>query len=353
MSFTELIKELPQVGMDWHRETLLENTRRNFPNGESTIRAIRSDPRKCLIISAGPSLYRQRSLDKIQDYAGVIVATDGAYIQCLKHHIVPDYVLTIDPHPTRIVRWFGDLDYHANNDGYFERQDLDISFRENPEKVNQENIKLVDDHPVPLVIACSAPENVVARTQNIDRFWFVPLVDDPEGIICKCGHDENAHDDYEFNPHECHQCSCQQFLEEESLTRQMMKLTGYRDNRLGLPAMNTGGTVGNCAWVFAHSILQSKDIACIGMDFAYYMDTPLEQTQSWNMLKDKGEIDKYYPREMTIWGEFYTDPTYFWYRQNLLDLLENGDGYITNATEGGLLYGSRVKTARLTQWLKS
>ena len=41
-------------------------------------------------------------------------------------------VVTLDSHPTRIVRWFGDENLNLNKlrkDDYFRRQDLDIDFR--------------------------------------------------------------------------------------------------------------------------------------------------------------------------------------------------------------------------------
>jgi len=166
-----------------------------------------------------------------------------------------------------------------------------------------------------MIIACSAPENIVRRTKKMYRYWFVPLVDDPET---------------------------------DGLTKEMIDITG-------LPAMNTGGTVGNCAWVFAHSILKSKDIACVGMDYGYYEDTKPVETQSWNILKDMDNPAQYFHSESCKFNGkvFYTDPTYFWYRQNLRDLLEAGDGHLTNCTEGGLLYGDRIKTAKLTEWLNN
>lgn len=30
--------------------------------------------------------------------------------------------------------------------------------------------------------------------------------------LCKCGHDMASHEDYDFNPHECHKCDCVQFV---------------------------------------------------------------------------------------------------------------------------------------------
>ena len=323
--FTQLVRSLPEAGMEWHRQTLLEQTQRNrddyrdsAPFYDHTLRHIKPTDKPVLLVCAGPSLYRKSSLkwlyscrDKV-----TLVATDGAYIRCLRNGILPDYVLTIDPHPTRIVRWFGDpdIEQHMSGDDYFARQDLDIDFRREMLTINAQNIRMVDAQPTKLVICCSAPRNVVERTQSWERYWFAPLVDDPD---------------------------------KPGLTRQLIDMTG-------LPAMNTGGTVGNTAWVFAYSCLKSTNIACVGMDFGYPPGTPLEKTQSWNMLKDKDGIQDYYPEMPGVDGQvWFTDPTYYWYRQNLLDLIGNNNGQLTNCTEGGTLIGKGITCMGLEQWLKS
>ena len=68
--------------------------------------------------------------------------------KCLKSGIIPDYVLTLDPHPKRVVRWFGDYNFENNqlNDDYFARQDLDVDFRNNSIEQNLNNIELVNKH---------------------------------------------------------------------------------------------------------------------------------------------------------------------------------------------------------------
>lgn len=310
MKFEDLVGRITDIGVEWHRKTILVNTEANVPHIGKTIRSVKHDRRPCLVVSAGPSLYRQKILERLHGYAGNIVATDGAYIQCLRHGILPDWVITLDPHPTRMVRWFGDPDFDKNmaGDDYFSRQDLDVTFREDQQKKNAENIALVDENMTRLAISCTSPANLVARTQQFDRYWFAPLVDDPE---------------------------------QDGLTRAMADLTG-------LPAMNTGGTVGTAAWVFAHQVLQSQDIAVVGMDFGYYLDTPLQQTQSWHML---GGDPVMYPKRMGHWGEHYTDATYAWYLGNFLDLLKASGAQVTNCSEAGLLTGGGVNCKRLEDWL--
>ena len=314
MTFDETVASITQAGLEWHRETILENSRRNAASVEKTLRDILDDPRPCLVVSAGPSLYRENVLTRLGllDFEGTLIATDGAYIQCLKAGITPDWVITLDPHPTRMVRWFGDPDYaqQSQEDDYFRRQDLDVLFREAGVAENEANIRLVDAHPVNLAICTTAPANVVARTVHCNRFWFAPLVDNPA---------------------------------EDGLTRAICAATGC-------PALNTGGTVGTAAWTFAHQVLGSRNIAVVGMDFGYYAGTPLEQTQSWHML---GGDPAMYPTERGHWGEAFTDPTYFWYRKNFLDLLTANDAYITNCSGAGLLYGERVQCMELEEWLKS
>lgn len=314
--FQALVDRIPAIALEWHRETIIRNSLANVPFIWNSINEIQATKAPCLIVSAGPSLYREGMLARIvkAGQKGILIAADGAYIQCLKAGIRPDYVITLDPHPTRMVRWFGDheLKENMNGDDYFSRQDLDVGFRRNHLSTNSENISLVDGNRVPLIICSTAPQNVVKRTAAFKRYWFAPLVDDPET--------------------------------EGSITRNICEATD-------LPAMNTGGTVGTAAWVFAHSILKSPDIAGVGMDLGYYYDTPLEQTQSWHMLKGDR---RYYPSFVNPQGKrFFTDPTYASYKQNFLDLLEANDATVTNCSGAGLLYGDRVKCVELETWLRS
>lgn len=314
--FQELQARISEIGRAHHADTILANSLRNARHIRETIRDVRRDPRPCLVVSAGPSLYRERILERIGEFRGTIVATDGAYIQCLKAGMAPDWVVTIDPHPTRIVRWFGDPDFEENRKGddYFERQDLDIDFRENSARQNAANLEAVDEYPVRLAIATSAPANVVERTAAFARYWFAPLVDHP--VV-------------------------------GSLTRKICEATGA-------PALNTGGTVGTAAYCFARAALgagQAVPIAVVGMDFGYYPDTPLEQTQEWNMLKHEPDVHDFYPVRNGHWGAGYTSPTYYFYLQNFLELLD-GDR-VVNCSGGGLLRGDGVECMGVEEWLKS
>jgi hypothetical protein len=310
--FHELTSQITRIGVEWHGETIVENSIRNRPHYLKSIRDIKPHGKSAVVVSAGPSLYRNNTLERLKGYKGVIVAIDGSYIRCLKAGVLPDYVLTLDPHPTRLVRWFGDPELERNmaGDDYFSRQDLDVDFRDHSREMNRANIALVDSlrHLTKLVICSTAPENVVERTAAFDRYWWCPLVDDPE---------------------------------REGLTRRIIAETG-------LPAMNTGGNVGTAAWVFALTVLKIQNIAVVGMDLGYHKDTPIEQTQTYPQLKDRKNLAGYFPR----FGDWYTDPTYSWYRQNLLDLVAASGTTLTNCTGGGLLSGPGIEVMELERWLK-
>lgn len=318
-AFAALLREIPQIGIDWHAERLLEHSLANAPRAFDSIRDVPPAETDVLIISAGPSLHRNRILERVEAMrpTPLIVAIDGSYVQCLRAGIHPRYVVTLDPHPTRIVRWFGDPNLAANSagDDYFARQDLDEAFRADAERVNAENILLLDEHAdmTSLIMSCTTPPNVEERTRGRwYRYWFAPLVDHPDAA--------------------------------GSLTRRMAEITG-------LPSLNTGGTVGTAAVMFAHRVLKARRIAVVGMDLGYAADTPLERTQSWNMLKDRKDVADLYPCVVhPQWGACFTDPTYWHYRNGLLSLLKSADRTLYNCTEGGTLFGPRVRCMRLEEW---
>ncbi len=319
MKFGELVNEITRIGYEWHRDTIVINAEENSASVNQTISDIKPDEKPSLIISAGPSLYRQKVLTRIFNrFHGNIIATDGSYIQCLKAGVIPEYVVTLDPHPHRMVRWFGDPDFEKNAEGddYFERQDLDVNFRANAAKENDKNIELVNQYAYKskFIVGLSSPQNVVSRLQaaGVEPYWFTPLVDNPK--------------------------------DPKSLTYRMFEETQVR-------AMNTGGTVGTASWVFAHSILKSSLVGVVGMDFGYAMETPFKETQSYNMLKDYPNISEFYPHYTGFWGEAFTDPTYWWYRENILDLLKANKARLINCSGEGLFFGPGVGCMDLEQWL--
>lgn len=327
--FVGLVNDITSIGREWHAGPIVENSILNRPFIEKSIRdlprPVGDKASAAIVISAGPSLYKNDILGRIKSsgFKGSIIAIDGSYVRCIKAGIDPDYVLTLDPHPTRIVRWFGDPDFEENlrGDDYFSRQDLDIAFRNNSIEENRKNIALVNQHGKgkKLIICSAAPKNIVARARDVgfDAYWWAPLVDNPD----KLG----------------------------SLTRQIVSETG-------LPAMNTGGTVGTAGWVFALTTLRIQKIAVVGMDLGYYKsDTSYGKTQTYHTLKEKvgDENFKDYFPEFCYPGtneEFFTDPTYFWYRSNLLDLVSASGTMLYNCTGGGTLFGKGIECVEIERF---
>lgn len=330
MDFDGLVKGISDIGYDWHKQRIVQNSSDNVPFINKTVKALEAPEadkaNSAIVISAGPSLHYNDTLSVLasSDYKGTIIAIDGSYVKCLKAGIIPDYVITLDPHPTRIVRWFGDPDLEKNLEGddYFSRQDLDIDFRENSLRQNRENIALVDEYASrsKLIIASTAPTNLVhrAKAAGFDMYWWLPLVDNPNS--------------------------------EGSLTRKMYKLTK-------LPAINTGGNVGTAAWVFAQFWLKIKNIAVVGMDLGYRQDLPYNMTQGYpelvQMLGEENVTSDLFPViENPESGEtYYTDPTYFWYRKNTLDLIANSGETLYNCTGGGILFGDGVRQVGIQEFL--
>jgi hypothetical protein len=324
----KVVDEIALIGKLKHSEAILNHAQANLPRIHQSIRnlpvAAESKLRSAIIISAGPSLRRRTTIRRIVEsgYAGTIIAVDGSYVACLREGLVPDYVVTLDPHPTRIVRWFGDPEWedHRRGDTYFERQDLDIEFRENSRRQNQENMQLVNEygHKSIAIVASSAPPNVVARltAARMQLFWWHPLVDSPN--------------------------------ESGSLTRRLF-------NIIKLPCLNTGGNVGGASWVFAATVLEIPAIGLTGMDFGYYSDTPKEQTQTYYELMahlGTDDISDYFVNmKFPLTNEvFYTDPTYFWYRRNFLELVTKSNALTCNCTEGGTLFGAGIQCISLDEF---
>ncbi|GBF48820.1 hypothetical protein LPTSP4_03200 [Leptospira ryugenii] len=324
--FDSLVNEITVIGLEYHLTSLDDHVQANIPYVKKSIKDLPPPTSDTgIVISAGPSLQRQNSLQKIVDsgYSKITISTDGSYIASIKKGIVPEYVLTLDPHPTRIVRWFGDPDIQKNleNDDYFERQDLNVDFRTNTLKQNEENIRIVNENAgkTKAIVATTVHPSVTKRLieAGFDIYWWHPLVDDPN--------------------------------KPDSLTRNFYQ-------KIKLPCLNTGGTVGTTSWLFAELILKLKNIAVIGMDYGYYDDLPIEKTQTYYelvMKEGKEGVEQYFvPHKNSLTGQgFYIDPTYYWYRRNFYELLERSEATLINCTEGGTLEHPQIKNINFTEFL--
>ena len=328
--FEGLLNKIGEIGKEKHSDAILAAAIRNKPYAQKSLRDLPSltgaKAQSCVVISAGPSVHKKNSIQQLIDskYEGTTIAVDGAYNACLKLGLTPDYVITLDPHLTRIVRWFGDPEFekHSAADDYFLRQDLDIGLRERLMEQNKQHIEAVNRlaSKTKVIIASSAPQNVVSRVQEagFDAFWWHPLVDDPKAP--------------------------------DSLTRKLYEI-------MPLPCLNTGGTVGTAAWVFASITLKIPKIGIVGMDLGYYPETPIEKTQTYyELLQYVGShegIEKYFLKTKSAFGheEYFTDPTYRWYFKNFTELLDKSDRLTYNCTEGGVLTHEKIRCMLLRDFL--
>ena len=146
-----------------------------------------ADGDAALVIAAGPSLHRHNVAETLNrlTFSGVIVATESSMAWCLRHGIVPDLVVSLDPHPSRIVRWFGDPELNEKalaRDDYFSRQDMDPKFREDQLRFNRELLQLIDQHgrSMRIALSSSASNAVVRRAveAGMDIYWWNPMYDD-------------------------------------------------------------------------------------------------------------------------------------------------------------------------------
>ena len=327
----QLVANMERITHDRIGDMGLNNARANaqhLARGQS-LAALRKEEvgrgEAAIIIAAGPSIKHRNPAVRIKDsgFQGAIIASDSALYYCLRNGIVPDLVLTLDPHPVRIVRWFGDPNLDQERlaaDDYFRRQDMDEAFADEL-RVNEEVLGLLDRHgkDIRIALSTSASAAVVSRVLEIGMsiYWWNPMYDDPDLP--------------------------------DSVTAKLQK-----ENRL--PCVNAGGNVGSACWMMASAVLQKKHIALTGMDLSYYSDTPYENTQYYKeavALVGEENLDSIYIHihNPHLDQSFYTDPAYMWYRESLLEMVRDADCITYNCTEGGILFDDSLQFIPLGQFL--
>jgi hypothetical protein len=280
---------------------------------------------RAIIVAAGPSIHRRNAAAQILEHGfdGAVIATDSAMRYCLRAGIVPDLVVTLDPHAKRIVRWFGDPELTREDlaaDDYFSRQDMDRAFADEM-RANEEILGLLDKHgkQMRLALSTSASSAVVGRalSSGMQIYWWNPMYDDPDAP--------------------------------GSVTRELQRLNG-------LPCVNAGGNVGSACWMMAHAVLGKKHVALTGVDFSYYAETPYRNTQYYREaveLVGEDKLDSLYIRVFNphLGAWFYTDPAYMWYREAFLEMAADAECVTYNCTEGGILFGDAIRFVPLRDFL--
>jgi hypothetical protein len=328
-----LVAQMDEMTWDRIGEMALKNAADNLPRvarGKS-IAALRGvnlgDDDSAVIIAAGPSIARRDPIKQLKaaGYKGAIIATESAIYYCLRNGVVPDLVVTVDPHGERLVRWFGQPeldDRHLARDDYFRRQDMDSSFAKELE-TNREILSLMEQHGkgMRIALATSSAPAVCERVlqTGMDVYWWNPMVDDPDAPGSRTVALQRAN---------------------------------------GLPCINAGGNVGTAAWMIADAVLGKRHVALTGVDFSYYADTPYRNTQYYKeivALVGEQHLDRVYNRVFNpyLGAEFYTDPAYLWYRNCFLELASDANCITYNCTEGGILFGDAIEFMSLANFLSS
>lgn len=326
-----LLPDMGRITWDRHGEMAVDNIRRNaaLAGCGRSLAELRDgavgEGDTAIVIAAGPSLRRFDPIQAIKAscYKGALVVTESAIAYCLKAGLVPHLVVSVDPDPQRIVRWFGDPhlgEASIRDDDYYRRQDMDPAFADEM-RHNRELLALLDRYgkSMRIALSTSASEAVVRRAQEIGMriFWWNPMLDDPDAP--------------------------------DSRTREAWRLNRF-------PCVNAGGNVGTACWMMAHAVLGKKHVALTGMDFAYYDGTPYSSTQYYRealALVGEKDLPRLYPRLLNphtkTW--FYTDPAYYWYRQALLEMIPDADCVTYNCTGGGIIFGDGIHFAPLDDFL--
>jgi hypothetical protein len=327
----QLVGKMEELTWDRHGPMGVANAKRNasFKERGKSLSALRKESvgegDTAIIIAAGPSLKRQDPAKTLleRNYKGAVVTTESALLYCLRQGLVPDLTVTLDPHATRIVRWFGDPHLSPESlkaDDYFSRQDMDAAFA-NEMAANKEILALLDKFGprIRIALSTSASEAVVNRVleTGMQVYWWNPMFDDPDAP--------------------------------GSVTAELQALNRF-------PCVNAGGNVGSAAWMMAGEVLGKNKVALTGVDFSYYGDTPYKNTQYYKealALVGEENLDSVYIRifnpHVNAW--FYTDPAYMWYRESFLEMARDADYETFNCTGGGIVFGDPIQVCPLDEFL--
>ncbi|MBF0353778.1 MAG: DUF115 domain-containing protein [Alphaproteobacteria bacterium] len=322
-----------ELTWDRHGPMAIANAERNlaFKNMGKSLAALRKEKLgegdTAIVIAAGPSLKRQDPAKTLLErgYKGAVVTTESALLYCLRQGLVPDLTVTLDPHATRIVRWFGDphlSEAALKADDYFSRQDMDRAFADEM-AANREILALLDKYgpQIRIALSTSASDAVVNRVleSGMQVFWWNPMFDDPDDAA--------------------------------SVTSKLQAMNRF-------PCVNAGGNVGSAAWMIAGEALSKAKVALTGVDFSYYAETPYRNTQYYKEAVDlvgEANLDQVYIRlhnpHLDAW--FYTDPAYMWYRESFLEMARDADFQTFNCTGGGILFGEPINFCPLDDFLRN
>ncbi len=258
-----------------------------------------------------------------------MLVADGALSHCLERGIVPTLIGTADP-SIRILRWFGDIEGVTDQDDYF-KKDRD-SPRLRKALYNREHVcRLVEEYGDRLNIAIGpfTHEKVLDRLMEVGAncYMYLPMTDDAE----------------------------------------LMKQLWSEYPKL--PAINSGGNVGGLIYSLAQ-FLGSTQICLLAYDMSYPPNTPLEQTQYFDLIQNyrkhnrKGKPTRSYKqfakrffvevKNPHLPKPWFADLIYLGYSEwmhNMAASARTRGITTTNCTQGGILWRN-MEWDNLTNFLK-
>ena len=266
-----------------------------------------------IVIGKGPSINKHKHLKLLAEsnFSGSIICCDGKLIDTLNAGVTPEkfpnfYVVTVDP--LRSIK--------RNYD--------DPIVQKYGSKIKA--IFSVVSHP-------DAVES--ARNANMKIHWMHSLVDYNEGKKS-------------FN----------------YITSVMVR---SKNHSKGLPAIQTGANVGTSGWFASWKILKCKTVALIGINHGWEADDPWDlilshtlnnnemPSESINIDKTTDSFKKLFPKlyNPDLKSYFIIDPIFQLYRSALLEFIERAPKWVStyNATEGGSIFGKRVKNLKFSEFL--
>lgn len=268
------------------------------------------EEQSAIVIGRGPSInkYEHLKLLASSDYQGTIVCCDGKLSDALKAGVTPDrfpkfFVTTIDPYPTIKKHYEHEIitSYGSKIKGIF-------TIITNPNVVE------------------------LARKSGIQIHWLHSLFDYNEGAKS-------------FN----------------NLSALMIRAK----NRLhGLPGIQTGGNVGTASWFISWQILKCSTVALIGINHGWEEDDSWETIIYHNNKDEIGEgVDRSSPTFNKLFRKVHNpdfncncilDPLFQFYSEALKEFIARSPEWVTtiNATEGGSIFGERIKSMRFRDFLE-
>lgn len=267
-----------------------------------------------IVIGRGPDVWKHKHLEMLADainsgrYKGLVCATDGMLIECLKRGIIPDVTLSVDGSPI-IQKWYDDPLVRKYG----------------------EKLKII------LLVSIDHKVYQICRKAGCKVYWAMPLWDD--------------------------------YREAESFTRIQRLMTTTKEGENGLPASMSGGNAGTMLWAMASDLFKRAPVGLIGFDMGYPEGTPLGQTSYYSAVSaeySKGgrPLSKlipvafqevYHPIFKT---KAFFDAVFFGYRESFIELQQNTRpwfrhcGGTYNCTEGGTLFGEGVTCIPFADFLK-